>query len=217
MNGDGNADFVAGNWGWNNKFWSGKNGAVKLYVSDFDRNGKVDQLLSYTLNGVEYPFLAKDEVERALPVLKKHYLKYSEYAGVPMKDVFYGWVDTMKPFIAERLGSVIAFGDGKGGFTVKDLPVNMQLAPLFSFARISTGTYIAGGNFYNVIPYEGRYDALPLAIFTVKGNEVKEIPQPNLLALRGQVRDCKWINTPAGRKLIVARNHEKLTTYHLNQ
>ena len=217
MNGDGNADFVAGNWGWNNKFWSGKNGAVKLYVSDFDKNGKIDQLLSYTLNGVEYPFLAKDEVERALPVLKKHYLKYSEYAGVPMKDVFYGWVDTMKPFIAERLGSVIAFGDGKGGFILKDLPVNLQLAPLFSFARISTGTYIAGGNFYNVIPYEGRYDAQPLAIFTVKGNEVSEIPQPNLQALRGQVRDCKWINTPAGRKLIVARNHDKLITYHLKQ
>jgi hypothetical protein len=217
MNGDGNLDFVAGNWGWNNKFWSGKNGPPKLYVSDFDKNGKIDQLLSYTSNGVEYPFLAKDEVERALPVLKKHYLKYADFAGLPMKEAYYGFVDTMKPLLAERLGSVIAFGDGKGGFDIKDLPFSMQLAPLFAFAKLSNGIYIAGGNFYNVIPYEGRYDGQSLTVFSVKGNDAGVVHQPGLLALQGQVRDCKWISTVTGRKLIVARNNEKLITYKLNQ
>ena len=72
-------------------------------------------------DGKEYPFLAKDEVERQLPLLKKHYLRYTEYAGVPMKDVFYGWIDTVKPFLAERLGSAICYGDGKGGFSITDL------------------------------------------------------------------------------------------------
>src|SRR5205085_6653891 len=85
VNGDGNADILAGNWGLNNKFTSGKSGPLKLYTADFDKNGRVDQLLSYTLNGQEFPFLAKDEVERQLPLLKKHYLRYAEYAGVPMK------------------------------------------------------------------------------------------------------------------------------------
>src|SRR5690606_31022807 len=61
VNGDGHADILAGNWGWNNKFWSGKNGPLKMYVGDFDQNGKTEQLLSYTLNGTEFPFLAKDE------------------------------------------------------------------------------------------------------------------------------------------------------------
>lgn len=70
VNGDGNSDILGGNWGWNNKFRSGKNGPVKLYVSDFDKNGQIEQLLSYTIDGKEYPFLAKDEVERPLPLLK---------------------------------------------------------------------------------------------------------------------------------------------------
>lgn len=70
VNGDGNKDLLAGNWGLNSKFSSGKNGPVKLYVADYDLNGRMDQLLSYTLDGEEYPFLAKDEVERALPLLK---------------------------------------------------------------------------------------------------------------------------------------------------
>src|SRR5678810_406881 len=92
--------------------------------------------LSYTLQGKEYPFLAKDEVERSLPLLKKHYLKYAEYAGVEMKDVFYGWVDSIKPLTAERLGSVVCYGDGKGNFRIKDLPAELQLSPIFSFEVI---------------------------------------------------------------------------------
>ena len=103
VNGDGKMDLLAGNWGWNNKYHSGKNGPVRMYVEDFDRNGRVDQLVSYTIKNVEYPFLVKDEVERWMPVLKKHYLLYKDYAGVPMKDVYYGFVDTVKPKMAERL------------------------------------------------------------------------------------------------------------------
>jgi hypothetical protein len=71
VNGDGFADILAGNWGCNNKFWAGKNGPLKLYVKDFDNNGSTEQILAYTVDGKEYPFLAKDELERALPVFKK--------------------------------------------------------------------------------------------------------------------------------------------------
>ena len=221
INGDGNADILAGNWGWNNKFWSGKNGPLKLYVEDFDRNGQTDQLMSYTLQGKEYPFLAKDEVERQLPVLKKHYLLYSEYAGVPMEDVFYGFVDTIKPLIAERLGSAVCYGDGKGNFRIHDLPADLQLAPIFSFHKISGSTggnnrYICGGNFFDVIPYEGRYDAQPLALFQTKKNNIEYIPQANLAELRGQVRDIKRFRTANhGDVIVVTCNNDGLFFYGL--
>ena len=216
VNKDGNPDFLAGNWGWNNKFWSGKNGPAKLYVSDFDKNGQTDQLLSYTANGKEYPFLAKDEAERALPVLKKHYLLYSEYAGLEMKDAFYGFVDKMKPLLCERLGSAVCYGDGKGGFKLNDLPTGLQLAPIFSFQKLSDSTqmnsYICGGNFFDVIPYEGRYDAQPLAMFTSsKNNSINYVAQANLAQIKGQVRAIKWVRSGQDRQLLaVARNNEKL-------
>ena len=221
-NGDGQLDLLAGNWGFNNKFWSGTNGPVRLYVSDFDKNGRTEQLLSYTLNGTEYPFLAKDEVERPLPLLKKHYLYYSEYAGVAMKDVFYGWIDTIQPIMAERLGSAVCYGDGKGGFTINDLPIELQLAPIFSFEKIGNRSageinYMAGGNFFDVIPYEGRYDAQALAMFSINRNkECKQLPQSNLSNVNGQVRDIKWLQTlKNGKVMIVAINNDKLKTYVL--
>lgn len=211
--GDGQPDILAGNWGCNNKFWSGKNGPVRLYVSDFDKNGQVDQLLSYTKDGEEYPFLAKDEVERELPVLRKHYLLYSDYAGVPMKDVFYGFAETVKPLVAEHLASVICYGDGKGGYTMHDLPQDLQLAPVFSFQSLKNRQngqkhYIMGGNFYETIPYEGRYDGQPLAAFSIDGKKnIHYIMQTNLAGMREQVRDIKRITVNGKSLLMVSGNN----------
>ena len=217
VNSDGHLDVLAGNWGWNNKFWSRKDGTVNLYVNDYDKNGQTDQLLSYTTNGKEYPFLAKDEVERSLPLLKKHYLLYADYAGEVMKDVFYGWIDTIKPLRAERLGSAVCYGNGKGAFEIKDLPAELQLAPIFAFQKLpgAEKRYLSGGNFYDVIPYEGRYDAQPLALFMVsKSGAINAFHQPQLAGLKGQVRDIKWLQNGAGTGLmVVARNNDSLTLY----
>lgn len=71
VNGDGYSDILAGNWGHNSKFYSGKNGSLKLYIKDFDNNGSVEQVMAYTIDKKIYPFLSKDELERSLPVLKK--------------------------------------------------------------------------------------------------------------------------------------------------
>ncbi len=205
--------FLQATGGWNNKFYSGKDGPLNLYVADFDGNGKVDQLLSYASNGQDYPFLPKDEVERQLPLLKKHYLLYADYSGVPMKDVFYGWIDTVKPYHAERLGSAVCYGDGKGNFKISDLPPQLQLTPLFAFQKVQqsiTGKkmYIAGGNFFDVIPYEGSYDAQALGLFSIdKSNGINFIPQINLSNVGGQVRDLQWIKTSNyGDVLMAARN-----------
>ncbi|MEO7959946.1 MAG: VCBS repeat-containing protein, partial [Ginsengibacter sp.] len=217
VNNDGNLDVLAGNWGWNNKFHSVKAGPLNLYVADFDGNGQVEQLMSYMYNGEEYPFLAKDEVERQLPLLKKHYLKYAEYSGVPMKDVFYGWIDTIKPYPAEHLGSVICYGDGKGHFELTDLPAQMQLAPIFSFTQIQeqnadTKMYAAGGNFLDVSPYEGAYDAQALSLFSCnRGKPISFLKQERIAAIQGQVRDVNILHTQRyGNVLMVARNNDSL-------
>ena len=214
VNGDGNVDLLCGNWGWNNKFCSGKDGKVEMYVHDFSGSGKVSQLLAYSLHDEWYPFLAKDEIEKPLPLLRKHYLLYADYAGLPMKEVFYGWIDTLQPLLAERLGSAVCYGDGKGGFDLHDLPFDLQAAPVFSFQKIGENKVILGGNFYDVIPYEGRYDAQPLALFSINKNDsITAIHQSNLYDIKGQVRDIKWLRTTKGKLLLVAANNEPLRWY----
>ena len=218
VNGDGHMDILAGNWGFNNKFYTGKDGPLKLYAGDFDKNGKMDQLLSYTSKGIEYPFLAKDAVERQLPLLRKHYLFYSDYGNVPMDKVFYGWIDNVQPLLAERLGSALLSGNGKGDFIVSDLPDAFQLAPVFTFAKSSTTAlprekgYLMGGNFFNVIPFEGRYDAQALSIFRPGSDRINRPSEPSCFSdICGEVRDLKWIRTAHfGEVLLAARNNDSL-------
>ena len=96
LNGDGFPDILAGNWGHNSKLWAGKDGPLKLYIKDFDQNGTVEQIMCYTVNGQEYTFLAKDELERALPVLKKAYERYDAVAGKTVHICFTIYLKTIQ-------------------------------------------------------------------------------------------------------------------------
>jgi enediyne biosynthesis protein E4 len=217
VNGDGNMDILAGNWGWNTKFWAGKNGPLKLYVKDFDNNGSTEQILAYTIDGKEYPFLAKDELERSLPVLRKAYLKYNEVAGKTVQYILYDLFKNNMGLKAEVLASSCFINDGKGNYTRTDLPDAIQFAPVIAFAPANSGNngaYIAGGNFYGVIPYEGRYDALQPTIFSYNKTS-KDISINGIISsFDGEVRDIKWLTTAGGKKImLIAKNNAALQVY----
>ncbi len=77
--------------------------------------------------------------------------------------------------------------------------------------------YLLGGNFFDVIPYEGRYDAQPLDYFSIDNKDrVVAMPQQNLLSLKGQIRDIKWLRTAKGKELVVAQNNGPLLFYRYN-
>jgi enediyne biosynthesis protein E4 len=214
INGDGFTDILAGNWGWNNKFWAGKNGPLKLYIKDFDNNGSTEQVLAYTIDGKEYPFLAKDELERALPVLKKAYLNYSDVAGKTVQYMFYDLFKDYKELQAEVLASSCFINDGKGNFKRTDLPDELQFAPVFSFTSLDynkSKNYLASGNFYGTTPYEGRYDALQPSVFSHNNKTGLIQYQSQLISVAGEVRDMKWMNYAGGEKvLVIARNNQSL-------
>lgn len=213
LNGDGFPDLLAGNWGQNSKLYVGKNGPLKLYVKDFDNNGTVEQVIAYTVNGKEYTFLAKDELERALPVLKKAYLTYSEVAGKTIQFMFYDLFKDYEELKAETLSSSYFINDGKGHFTRKNLPQDLQLTPLFAFQRSGlSNSYYAGGNFFGVIPYEGQYDASSLLTFNL--DKIGDVDKVKVVETKGEVRDLKWVNTAKyGKILLVAKNNDSLMFY----
>lgn len=216
VDGDGHKDLLAGNWGHNTKLYAGKNGPLKLYVKDFDKNGSVEQIMVYTVDKNEYTFLAKDELERSLPVLKKAYLKYGEVAGKTVQYLFYDLFNNYTELKATVLGSSCFINDGKGGFTRSDLPTEIQLAPVFSFVTSlpeKTGSYIAAGNFSGVVPYEGRYDALLPSVFSF--TQQGAITSGTHLSISdGEIRDMKWLKAVNGNFiLVVARNNDKLIFY----
>ncbi len=134
--------------------------------------------------------------------------------------MFYDLFKDYTELKAETLGSACFINDGKGNFKRMDLPDELQLAPMFSFVYVpadNQADYLAAGNFYGVLPYEGRYDALFPTLFSYnkKGalfNHISILPEAN-----GEMRDAKWLNTVGEKKvLVIARNNDSLLFYKLN-
>jgi hypothetical protein len=213
INGDGYNDILAGNWGLNSKLHADENDPLKLYIKDFDQNGSVEQVMACTVGGKQFSFLGKDQLEVNLPILKKTHLTYSEVAGQSVQYMFGDLFKDSKELNAETLSSSCFLNDGKGNFKRTDLPDALQLAPIFTFTSMAddSSNYFAAGNFYGVLPYEGKYDALQPCFFSYNNKTAQFSFQSDLPSVNGEVRDAKWINYTGGIKvLVVARNNNQL-------
>ncbi len=97
-----------------------------------------------------------------------------------------------------------------------DLPADVQLSPVMSFASVGSAKsplWMAAGNFYGTIPYEGRYDALPPTMFTYDA-AAKRFRTVSSLHNNGEVRDLKWISSARnGRILAIAHNNDRIRFY----
>jgi len=219
VNGDGLMDILAGNWGANSKLACGKDGGLKMFTKDFDKNGREEQIVSYSIGGKDYTFLAKDELERALPVLKKAYLTYREVAGETVQYLFYDLFKDYREWQCETLSSTVFVQDKAGAFAGRLLPAAWQMAPVFAFATFAESkapfTW-AGGNFYGTVPYEGRYDAMVPSAYSFSGSKAP-VKSAHLPELYGEVRQMKTINWQGRKALLVARNNESLSLLTPNQ
>lgn len=219
INGDGLMDILAGNWGANSKLACGKDGGLKMFTKDFDKNGREEQIVSYSIGGKDYTFLAKDELERALPVLKKAYLTYREVAGETVQYLFYDLFKDYREWQCETLSSTVFVQDKAGAFAGRLLPAAWQMAPVFAFASFAGGkeplTW-AGGNFYGTVPYEGRYDALVPSAYTFSASTTP-VKTAHLPELHGEVRQMKTINWQGKKALLVARNNQSLSLLTPNE
>ncbi len=217
VDGDGKIDIIAGNYGWNSKLKPTQADPVKLFLSDLDKNGTVDPILTYSIEQKDYTFLGKGEIEKQVPLIKKKFLYYHEFAGKTVNQIFGDSLDN-KPWVVNSFTSGIFYNKGNGNFQFKPLPSSMQVAPLFGFATLPSKGILAGGNFSGVLPYEGRYDAdFGDLLLIDKGRNVKFIsPVSSGFLLRGEVRDIKAIKTAKGIIYAVAFNNKPIEFFTLS-
>jgi hypothetical protein len=218
--GDGKIDIIAGNYGWNSKLKPTLEDPLKLFLSDLDNNGTIDPILTYSIDHKDYTFLGKGEIEKQVPLIKKKFLYYHDFAGKTVTQLFGDSINDSNPLIATSFTSGIFYNRGKGNFVFKAFPSSAQTAPLFGFAPLS-GPYkgiLAGGDFSGVLPYEGRYDADygDVMLFD-KGRNFKWLsPLSSGFLLRGEVRDIKAIKTATGIIYAVAFNNKQIRFFKLN-
>ncbi len=213
IDGDGDEDFLSGNWGTNSKLKAPPGFPLKMYLADWDGNGETDPVLSVANNGDYYTFLNKSDLEKRLPFIKKQFLKYSDAAGKTTAQLFgKDAVAQSRRLQAFTLQSSVLWNDN-GTLHLEALPSFLQTAPVFSFATCNNKdnrkSYVAGGNFFEVSPYEGRYDAMLPTLFEFNKQKAA---QTGFINEKGCVRKIQCITTITGKQLLLlAKNNDSLT------
>lgn len=221
LDGDGDTDFVAGNWGLNMKFSASPRKPLSIYVSDFDGNGRYEGIIEWYFGTDEapYPFASKMDLTAQLPALKKKALRYSEYARKQIPDMF-----SPELLVQAEQKQAVTFStsmikrEGKK-FVLYPMPDEAQMSPTFGIEIADldgdglTDIFL-GGNFYGLKPEAGRHDGFSGGYFkgNGKGNFEYISDVQCGIKVKGEVRDAAFLN---GR-LLVARNNAPLLSFKKN-
>ena len=215
--GDGRVDFVIGNLGINTRLQATATEPATMHVKDFDKNGFVEQIISYYNHGKSYPLPLRDDLIKSLPFLKARYLSYEKYARQTITDIFPP-ADLADALVKQvyTFETSLARNNGDGSFTLVPLPHEAQLAPVYGilasdFDRDGRVDLLLAGNFDGVKPEIGRMSA-GYGLFLRGDGNGKFAPVRSVdsgFSVPGQARDIQRIRIGQGDLYVVTRNNDR--------
>ena len=212
---DGDLDFIVGNIGTNNKFGITPKTPYRLYLKDFDGNGFADPIITYYVQGKEYPAANRDELLKQLPFLRKKIEKYADYSKASLHDIFNE--SELENALIKKvvIDKSIYLENTKNGFIIKSLPEMAQVSSIKSFwvedfDKDGNLDVIAVGNSYAPEVGTGRVNAsLGILLKNIGKGVFKVIPSSKSgIIAYGDVRHILKIK---GKKniLIVSRHNDR--------
>jgi enediyne biosynthesis protein E4 len=221
VNNDGFPDIVAGNHGLNSRFKATAAKPVEMYVSDFDGNGSVEQVVTCFNSDTSHPMALRQDLVGVLPYLKQKFLKYADYKDATIQDVFTKeQLGKAVKLSAYNLQSCVLLNNGKVGFVVKPLPAQAQFSPVYGicvkdFDDDGKPDLLLGGNFFQSRPEAGIYDAGHGLVLKGdgKGNFTALREKESGIHLTGQVRDIVELQIRHKPTLVVACNSDKVRLF----
>ncbi|WP_341226242.1 VCBS repeat-containing protein [uncultured Arcticibacterium sp.] len=208
---DGDIDFIVGNLGENSRIKASDNEPVRMYVNDYDDNGRPDQIITHYMNGKEGLFADKKELEKQMPFIRKKYNLSRDFANAHFADILgKEKIKNAKTFEANYFSNAVLVNNGNWNFELKKLPTTSQLAPMAAASKIDNKNYLLMGNFYDANIQLGRYDADFGGTIHLKNDTTITHSSLNNLKIKGQVRSITPIKVKGRTNYIVARNNDEL-------
>lgn len=214
VDGDGDADLIAGNLGLNSRLKASSQQPVQLYYNDFDDNGTKEPVLTFYLGNKQIPFSTYDELQKKIPLIKKNFLYAGDFAKASLQDIFSkDKLNSAQVLSADYFPNSILINNGNLNFTVRPMPWRAQLST-YRDAVITDANgdnlpdiLLMGNNYDNNIQL-GPYDADYGTILINHGHAQFTAEKINGLAIKGQVRHIQQINIAGKKDYILARNND---------
>jgi enediyne biosynthesis protein E4 len=218
---DGDMDMLLGNMGLNANWQASPSQPMRLYTKDFDGNGDIEPVISYHRQDLEWVYASKDELTAQIPSMRKRFTDYTPFANSTFEKIFNKEIlkEADKKAI-EQFASICLLNKGGIEFELKPLPTEVQLSTCEAiladdFDGDGFVDLALGGNFYEMTPSIGRFDASFGSILRGdgKGNFKPVNPNETGFVLRGAVRDIKKI----GKYIVVAKNNAAMQVFELKK
>ena len=213
VDGDGDPDLIAGNWGRNTRIGAEPERPARLYAGDFDGNGKIEQLITTYHDGDAYPLVMRTDLVGQLPQLRKKYLFFRNYRRQRVEDILPAGALKSATALTAATTESVCFVNDSGVFRAVPLPLEAQLAPIFAtltddFDGDGTVDLLLGGNFHWAKPEVGIYDAGRGLFLHGQGDGTfSAVPALHSgVFLEGELRDFVPL-TAGGRLLIVVTRY----------
>ena len=214
---DGDQDFVLGNHGKNSRFRTSKERPVKMYLNDFDQNGSIEGVLTFTAeDGRDLPYALRHDLIDQMKVLKKKFPDYASFRNADITTIFDEQQRaTALIQTANNFASAVLINQGDFNFTLKELPQEAQLSPVYAIESADVDgdgdqDLFLGGNLFKAKPEVGIYDASYGTYLENTGDgNFRSFKDGKGFSVKGEVRDIKAID----KTLMVFRNNDSIATF----
>ncbi|MEO0898860.1 MAG: VCBS repeat-containing protein [Bacteroidota bacterium] len=225
IDGDGDQDLILGNRGENFYFKGSKEEPVKLWVHDFDFNGKVDPILTKTLNGKDVPISMKKELTEQIVSLKKQNLKHEEYGQKSIQNLFTKNVlDQARVKEGNYFKSAVAINNGNGSFDMKELPAAVQFSCVCGIYcddlnEDGKQDLVLGGNFGQFVPQYSKLDASYGHVLLNKGEgEFSIVPNAESgFFVRGDIKQLIPVEVGGQAYVLALVNNAEPSLFRINK
>lgn len=171
---DGDTDYIVGNLGLNSKFKASPEEPLSIHAKDFDKDGRIDPVMSYFLNGENYIGHSRDELISQIKVMRVRFKTYQSYADVTFNESFLP-EELEDAYVVKSYNFATSYLEnlGNGKFKLSQLPLFCQISPVEGIVvddinQDGNIDVLLTGNSYQNEVSTGRYDALMGTL--LKGN-----------------------------------------------
>ncbi|GAB3698527.1 VCBS repeat-containing protein [Spirosoma flavus] len=219
---DGDTDLMAGNLGLNTKYKASPEQPMELFAADFDKNGRIDPIMTYYNEGKQWIRQTRDLLTAQIPSMKRRFPNFETYANATfnesftedeLKSAYHLKATEFRTMYFENIGS---------SFKAHPLPQETQFAPVHGiladdFNRDGHTDALLIGNSYASETIGGWHDASKGSLLVGDGHGNFKISKYTGIQADKEAKSICSLRMKDGGKLTLVGNvNERLQVFRYN-